>query len=309
MRLALSILSGAIAGAVLAAVSLYALVLPVMRSTRNDDGLLRLERGASAWRRVSGGPKGPCHRLSSFGDGVVMAANGPAMEWTLATGQWTPSTRLAAEPAVPGSGGRWFMLEDGKAFSFAEGACQLFAEPERQALPPFSTCPAAAVAATRLDDSSTLVLLVDDSLKKYRAWQLPVGAATWKDLGPLDVPLAAGELVPGPKAQALFVSPLGALLALDEGKWKTLPTEPTPRSGERAAFLADGSVVACGGSRELGAQRPLLNFGLPLGVLAACIVAAWYARARPLPLLLAALAGATATGVVALVLLLTSTWH
>ena len=43
MRLALSIISGALAGAVLAAVCLYALVLPVMRSMRNDDGLLRLD--------------------------------------------------------------------------------------------------------------------------------------------------------------------------------------------------------------------------------------------------------------------------
>jgi hypothetical protein len=284
-------------------------VLPVMRSTRNDDGLLRLERGATAWRRLSGGPEGPCHRLSSFDGGVVMAANGPAMEWTLDTGQWTPSTREPAVPPVPGSAGRWFMLEDGKAFSLAATSCQLFAEPEHQPLPPFSTCPANLSAATRLDDGSTLVLLVDDSLKKYRAWQLPPEASAWKDLGPLEVALSSGELVPGPNARALFVSAVGSLLALDQGKWKTLPNEPAPRSGQRAAFLSDGSVVACGGSRELGAQHPLLNFGLPLGVLAACIVAAWYAKARPVPWLLAALGGATATAVVALVLLLNSTWH
>ncbi|MDP1827732.1 MAG: hypothetical protein Q8L48_30950 [Archangium sp.] len=311
MRFALSLIGGVIAGALLMAVSLYMLVLPVMRSTRDDEGLLRLEHGSTTWRRVAGGPGGDCTALWSFGEGVVMATDAKPMEWSPTTG-WKSTTRTRTAEPVAGSKARWFMLDEGKALTLAEGDCHLTTEPEREALPPFPTCPVppdTLEAVTRLDDRSTLVLILDDAAQKYRGWRLPAGAATWDDLGTLDVPLASGALVAGPQGRALFISNAGAMLALEDGRWEPLPTEHTARAGQRAAWLADGSVVACGGRRDLRDQTPWRSVAFPLGVLALTMVVAFYAKARPLPLLLGAIGGAVLTGGLALVVIFTSGWH
>ncbi|MFO0696815.1 MAG: hypothetical protein U0230_24805 [Polyangiales bacterium] len=287
MRFLASFLGGLPFGLLSVGVLLYALLLPEGRHVTAPDDVELLRPGARAWSTIEAPAPGECTGLFTLASGEVAItdAHGASSVLDLGSRRWRSSSLVQPRPPFAPSGldGKWFAFSADRQFVLRNGACRLELAPEGDPTPELSPCPARAIeveGAARLSDGSTLVVRYDASANRHRGQVLPAGATTWRDLGLLDVPTTAGELHPGPGGRAIFVSGSGRIALYDGGAFRTLPEHSPRRYAQNATIAGDGTVVVCGGQKDVAVENRLLAFGLPFALFVVGLVLAFVAVRR-----------------------------